>query len=356
MLSQRSSCGSLAASFISRAPRPAALAASPGANARDILRGRHQPRQAQSKASRGSQNNDLRHYFVVASLRRRSQLNSSTGCFAWLVPPRDGGGPALFDPGDRRRRALLAGGQSADAQLHRFGPDAGHRPADRPGGRAISPAIGRRMAGARDADLGRALPDHRASRRPPGSGRSDQLHVRAGRSLWLADDDPRLAGADSRFGLAARSDPHRSLPPIFAARSPAGPTKVPAPRSNTPASGRSSRRCSSTSCGPASRHRLQPDVCHEGVSARRHAPLLAGLFGGPLPDRQGGKQKFLDFLADGMRDENWSRAVKPATATPTWPCCKKPGSTGSDRAARNMDAPGRRDRRLGLGNDRRSRP
>ncbi len=41
-----------------------------------------QPRQVRSKASHGSQNNDLRRYSVIASMRCRSLLNSSTGCYA----------------------------------------------------------------------------------------------------------------------------------------------------------------------------------------------------------------------------------------------------------------------------------
>src|SRR5271168_864142 len=42
-----------------------------------------QPRQGQSKAPPGSQNNDIRHYFGIASMRSRSLLNISTGCYAW---------------------------------------------------------------------------------------------------------------------------------------------------------------------------------------------------------------------------------------------------------------------------------
>ncbi|WP_390620168.1 hypothetical protein [Blastopirellula retiformator] len=43
-------------------------------------RGIFQPRQAQSVALRGSQTNDLRRYFGIASVRSRSPSRKSTDC------------------------------------------------------------------------------------------------------------------------------------------------------------------------------------------------------------------------------------------------------------------------------------
>jgi hypothetical protein len=47
-------------------------------------RGVFQPRQARSKAPRGSQNRDLGRGFDVASMRHSSPLTSSTGCYSFL--------------------------------------------------------------------------------------------------------------------------------------------------------------------------------------------------------------------------------------------------------------------------------
>ncbi|TWT30631.1 hypothetical protein Enr8_41520 [Blastopirellula retiformator] len=48
-------------------------------------RGIFQPRQAQSIALRGSQNNDLRRYFGIVSLRSSSPLRKSTDCWGHAV-------------------------------------------------------------------------------------------------------------------------------------------------------------------------------------------------------------------------------------------------------------------------------
>ncbi|HEY1785785.1 MAG TPA: hypothetical protein VGG30_09565 [Pirellulales bacterium] len=70
----------------------------------------------------------------------------------------------------------------------------------------------------------------------------------------------------------------------------------------------------------------------------------------------GGKQKFLEFLADGMRDENWSRAVQTrygytdlAALQGTWLDWVRQGSPALDRAPAAAD-------NLLASNDRRSRP
>jgi hypothetical protein len=69
----------------------------------------------------------------------------------------------------------------------------------------------------------------------------------------------------------------------------------------------------------------------------------------------GGKQKFLEFLADGMRDENWSRAIQArygyadlAALQGTWLDWVRQGSPALDRAAASPD--------LLASNDHRSRP
>ena len=58
---------------------------------------------------------------------------------------------------------------------------------------------------------------------------------------------------------------------------------------------------------------------------------------------QGGKRKFLDFLADGLRDENWTRATQNALRhRQPGGAANTAGSTGSARAARrrrDRDAP-----------------
>jgi len=70
----------------------------------------------------------------------------------------------------------------------------------------------------------------------------------------------------------------------------------------------------------------------------------------------GGKQKFLEFLRDGMKDENWSRAVQArygyadlAALQGTWLDWVRQGSPALDRAPAGQD-------NLLASNDRRSRP
>ena len=49
----------------------------------------------------------------------------------------------------------------------------------------------------------------------------------------------------------------------------------------------------------------------------------------------GGKQNFLEFLADGMRDENWKPGdPRCIMDMPIWRRCKSPGWTGCGKAAR----------------------
>ena len=57
------------------------------------------------------------------------------------------------------------------------------------------------------------------------------------------------------------------------------------------------------------RHSVQADVRDEGVSVGRDAAVCPGPFDGAVADREPRPQAFLTFLADGMRDENWERAV-----------------------------------------------
>jgi hypothetical protein len=58
------------------------------------------------------------------------------------------------------------------------------------------------------------------------------------------------------------------------------------------------------------RHSLQSDVCDDGVSARHFAALFAGLFAGPLPDSAGGKRKYVDYVGEGMRTNNWPATTR----------------------------------------------
>ena len=54
---------------------------------------------------------------------------------------------------------------------------------------------------------------------------------------------------------------------------------------------------------------------------------------------QGGKRKFLEFLADGMRDENWTRATQEALRhRQPGARCKTTGSTGSRKGSPPLDA------------------
>jgi hypothetical protein len=70
----------------------------------------------------------------------------------------------------------------------------------------------------------------------------------------------------------------------------------------------------------------------------------------------GGKQKFLEFLGDGMRDENWSRAIQAgygysdlAALQGIWLDWVRQGSPALDRGPEGQD-------KLLAANDRRSRP
>ena len=49
---------------------------------------------------------------------------------------------------------------------------------------------------------------------------------------------------------------------------------------------------------------------------------------------QGGKQKFLAYLAEGMENEDWVTRRSGTTGSITWPCCRPVGSIGSNAAVR----------------------
>ena len=92
--------------------------------------------------------------------------------------------------------------------------------ADRPGGRAIPPRPGHRVAGPGDAQLGPALPDDGPGRAAPGGRRGHHVRLRPRRGVRLADDHSRVGRADLRFGAAARGHAHgvrHPFPPPTAA-------------------------------------------------------------------------------------------------------------------------------------------
>ena len=61
-----------------------------------------------------------------------------------------------------------------------------------------------------------------------------------------------------------------------------------------------------------SRHSVQPDVRDEGIPAGRDAAVRPGPLACRVVDRKPRPQGVPRFLADGMKDENWPRAVQRA--------------------------------------------
>ena len=59
------------------------------------------------------------------------------------------------------------------------------------------------------------------------------------------------------------------------------------------------------------RHSVQPNVCDERISAGCHAAVCPGAFAVGMADRKPRPQRVSRVsLADGMKDENWPRAVR----------------------------------------------
>ena len=327
---------------------PAAIAAGPGASARKILRrpyqpvekcprGIFQPRQARSKASRGSQNSGLRHYFVVASLRCRSQLNSSTGCFGWLVRRATAVAQRCLI------LAIAVGGLSSLGANQRTANFIVSAP---------TPAIAQQIAQAAEQYrqqlavewLGREMPTW-AEPCPITVQVGDHLGAGGATSFMFERGEVygwRMTIQGSLERILDSVLPHEVTHTVFATH-----FRRPLPRW--------ADEGACTTVEHASERAKQQVMLvdqlrtHRGIAFSQMfamkeyphdvMPLYSqGYSVARYLIAQGGKQKFLTFLGDGMRDENWSRAVKTsydyadlAVLQQTWLDWVKQGSPNIDR-------------------------
>ncbi len=117
------------------------------------------------------------------------------------------------------------------------------------------------------------------------------------------------ARADPRFGPAARNHPHDLRQPLPPAPAPLGRRRRRHQR-------RTRQRTQQTPADARPvpphrpRHRLQPDVRHDRVSAADVMPLYAeGYSLAEFLIQTGGRRKYVEFLGDGLKNDDWSGAV-----------------------------------------------
>ena len=239
-----------------------------------------------------------------------------------LIEDRLAGGPV----------AGVDGRPLSKRQFHRrdLGPQAGG--AIRPDSGAVSPRPGGALAGSNDAQLGPALHDDGAGRSALGRRRGHLVRLRPGRGLWLADEHSRLGGADSRFRAAARGHAHDLRHALPSPLAPLGRRRRGDEHGVRQRKGETPHDALAVPPHRAGA-RLQPNVRHDRVSARRHAAVRRGLFAGRVshPARRAAEVRAVPRRRPRSRT-NGRRPSVATTARPTWGRCKTPGWLGSATA------------------------